>query len=570
MEILMKRNFTEHIKRQVISLDGSWRFATDKKAIGEKDGWFSALPEWSTVEVPSVWNEESGLLDYEGICWYERSFYFCGGTLRLAFDAVMTYAKVWLDGEYLGDHYGGFTAFDFIKSGVTEGEHRVTVMVDNRFDAHSIPAKAVDWYHYGGIVRSVSAERLDGVSVLGSKFEYELSEDLSRASCRPLIRLYNASSNEREATVSLKLNSEELISLSATFAPGKTELALPPFTVASPKLWSPDAPNLYDLSIETDTDDLYDRVGFRKVEVSPRGVSINGKVLEIRGVNRHDEYPTFGFAFPASRIKHDLELAEDIGCNAIRGSHYPNSQKVVDYLDERGLMFWSEIPIWGCGFSIDALGDPIVVERGLTMHREMLEQYYNHPSIIIWGMHNEIRSDSENAYAMSKKYYEFLKANGGNRLVSYASNNPMTDICFEFCDIICLNVYYGWYSGGMNAWDNFITEFCERRDSLGFGNKPIIFSEFGAAALYGFHDAECPRWSEEYQAKLLRHCLTLFHKRPEVVGSFVWQFCDIRTCAEMGYTRARGFNNKGILNEWRRPKAGYYAVKDCYTAAKSE
>ena len=145
----------------------------------------------------------------------------------------------------------------------------------------------------------------------------------------------------------------------------------------------------------------------------------------------------------------------------------------------------------------------------------------------------------------------------------------MADICFEFCDIICLNVYLGWYSGGMEAWDGFITDFCRRRDSLGFSDKPIVFSEFGAAALYGFHDVECPRWSEEYQAKLLRHCLTLFRERPEVVGSFVWQFCDIRTSDDMGYTRARGFNNKGILNEHRRPKAAYFAVKKCYSQRES-
>ena len=560
----MKRNFDEHVRRRVTSLDGAWRFVTDKNDTGEADALYSGLKEWSTVDVPSVWNEESGLLDYHGVCWYEREFDFAGGTLRLVFDAVMTYAKVWLDGEYLGDHYGGFTRFDFIKKNTSCGKHRVTVRVDNRFDAHSIPQTKVDWYHYGGIVRSVSAERLEGICVISNRFDYTLSDDLTQATCYPAVKLYNTSDTVSRSIITLKLDGEILASSSVAVAGGASSLVLPSFTVDAPRLWNPGESELYELCTETDTDDLYDRIGFRKVEVTTGGVSINGKVIEIRGVNRHDEYPTFGFAFPASRMKHDIELAEDLGCNAIRGSHYPNSQKFVDYLDERGMMFWSEIPIWGCGFSPEALGDPIVLERGLNMHREMVDQYFNHPSVIIWGMHNEIPSDSQNAYAMSKKYYEFLKANGGNRIVTYASHIPMKDICFEFCDVICLNVYFGWYSGGMEAWDGFITDFCRRRESLGLKDKPIIFSEFGAAALYGFHDAECPRWSEEYQAKLLRHCLTLFRERPEVIGSFVWQFCDIRTSDDMGYTRARGFNNKGILNEWRRPKAGYYAVKDCY------
>lgn len=559
----MKRNFDEHVKRQTASLDGAWKFSTDESLIGERDEWFLRLPSSETVEVPSVWNEYSGLLEYEGVCWYEREFSFVGGTLRLEFGAVMTYAKVWLDGEYLGDHYGGFTQFDFIVPNVEEGKHRLTVSVDNRFDAHSVPQTKVDWYHYGGIIRGVSAEKLSGAAVLSTKFEYELSDDYKTVKCTPVLDIYGVTASTDTAVASL--DGKEYTRAEISVGSGETRtVALPSFTLEAPRLWSPDSPELYTLCVHTSTDDLYDRVGFRKVGITPEGVSINGVTTELRGVNRHDEYPTFGFAFPPSRFKHDIELIEVLGCNTVRGSHYPNPHQFIDYLDERGILFWSEIPIWGCGFSEEALGDPIVVERGLEMHREMVKYYYNHPSIILWGMHNEIHTDTQNAYSMSKKYYEFLKKNGGNRLVVYASHKPMVDICLEFCDLICLNMYYGWYSGGMETWDGFITEFVKRRDSLGFAHKPIVFSEFGAAALYGFHDAECPRWSEEYQAKLLRHCLTLFSERVEVVGSYVWQFCDIRTSSDMGYTRARGFNNKGIMNEWRRPKASYYAVKDCY------
>ena len=559
----MKRNFDEHVKRYTTPLDGAWKFSTDKHLVGEREKWFIGLPSYETAEVPSVWNEYSGLLDYEGICWYEREFSFGGGTLRLEFGAVMTYAKVWLDGEYLGDHYGGFTQFSFIVPSVEEGKHRLSVRVDNRFDAHSVPQTKVDWYHYGGIVRGVSAEKLCGAAVLFAKLEYELSDDYKTVKCTPVLDIYGAEA--LTDTVVISLDDKEYERYEFSVGSGETKvLSLPSFTLDAPRLWGPDSPELYTLCVHTSSDDLYDRVGFRKVDVTPEGVSINGVITELRGVNRHDEYPTFGFAFPPSRFKHDVELIEDLGCNTVRGSHYPNPHQLIDYLDERGLLFWSEIPIWGCGFSEEALGDPLVVARGLEMHREMVKYYYNHPSIILWGMHNEIHTDTQNAYNMSKTYYEFLKENGGNRLVVYASHKPMVDICLEFCDLICLNMYYGWYSGGMETWDGFITEFVKRRDSLGFAHKPIVFSEFGAAALYGFHDAECPRWSEEYQAKLLRHCLTLFRERVEVVGSYVWQFCDIRTSDDMGYTRARGFNNKGIMNEWRRPKASYYAVKDCY------
>ena len=99
-------------------------------------------------------------------------------------------------------------------------------------------------------------------------------------------------------------------------------------------------------------------------------------------------------------------------------------------------MFWSEIPIWGGGFPTEVLGDPDVVERGLQMHKEMVKEYYNHPSIVFWGLHNEIWTAKQEAYNMSKIYYEYLKANGGNRIVTYASCNPNDDICLEFCKVV--------------------------------------------------------------------------------------------------------------------------------------
>jgi len=285
--------------------------------------------------------------------------------------------------------------------------------------------------------------------------------------------------------------------------------------------------------------------------------------VEIRGVNRHEEHPDFGFAFPLQRMKHDIDLIVDMGCNAIRGSHYPNSQAFLDFLDERGILFWSEIPIWGPGFSRKRLADATVLQRGLNMHKEMVKYYYNHPSILFWGMHNEIESNTQEGLEMSRQYYTYLKENGGDRLVVFASYHPMTDISFAYTDVLCLNTYYGWYQRTLEDWASFIEQFCCRRKELGMEEKPILFSEFGGAAIYGFHDAEYSKWSEEYQAKLFEHCLPLFHSHAAVCGFFVWQFCDIRSSKEMGFTRARGFNNKGVLNEYRRPKAAYYAIRRC-------
>ena len=565
----MLRLFDEHRSREVASLDGIWNFKTDRDGVGEAEAWYLGLRDFEKVSVPSVWNTDLKLLGYEGAAWYEREFYFSGGTLRLNFGAVMTEGKVWLDGNLLGSHYGGFTRFDFIVSDVAEGRHRLTVRADNSFDKRSIPQVKVDWYHYGGIIRGVDAERLVGISVLDQHLEYELDLESRSAECRVMLKLYNADGVTRGSAVSTyvgeRIGYADDVELAAYES---AEILSEPFLIEDIELWDIGAGNLYDLVTITEYDDLRDRVGFRKIEVGCEELLLNGRAIEIRGVNRHEEHPDWGFAFPTGLMKRDLDIVSDLGCNSIRGSHYPMSKIFLDMLDERGILFWSEIPMWGWGFSVKTLADEVVVERGLEMHREMVRDYYNHPAIIIWGMHNEIHTEDPVSIPLSKKYYEYLKAEGGNRIVTFATDKPLEDLCLEYCDLISINAYHGWYAGGIDYWAEFLGRVRERRDSLGYGNKPVIFSEFGAAALYGYHTFDDVQWTEEYQARLLTHAIDLFHQDDMCIGFYIWQMNDIRTCIEAGINRARGFNNKGILNEYRRPKAAYFAVKELYCKYK--
>ena len=561
----MARLFDEHIKRSVKSLNGKWKFKTDSERKGKDDKWFLGLTDTKTVMIPSVWNTEFGMLSYEGVAWYEKEFYFEGGNLRLCFGAVMTECDVWLDGEYLVNHYGGFSEFSFIVSDLNEGNHKLVLMVDNSFDKQSIPQKKVDWYHYGGITRDIEAEKLSRIVILSHRLEYELDLTSKETECKAIIELYNAEKSAVSSTIVYKIGNEIDIKENVTIGARETSvLEIPNIRIKNTQIWDTKTPYLYDVHIETESDDLIDKIGFRKVELKENGIHLNGKAIEIIGVNRHEEHPDFGFAFPKQLMERDIDIILDLGCNSIRGSHYPASRTFMDMLDERGILYWSEIPIWGWGFSPEALADPIVIARGLEMHREMIKYYYNHPSIIIWGMHNEIHTECEASIPMTKMYYDFLKQNGGNRVVTYATNKPLKDICLEYCDLISINAYFGWYEGDMYEWEKFIEKVRERRHALGLDNKPIIFSEFGAAALYGHHTFDNIHWTEEYQANVIEHALNLFHNDPMCCGFYIWQFCDMRTCLEAGINRARGFNNKGILNEYRKPKASYYKVKELY------
>ncbi len=565
----MRRLFDEHIKRKVTFLDGIWKFNVDKEDIGEDEQWYKSLPQYTEVNVPSVWNKDLGLFEYSGAAWYERNFYNTGGTIKLVFEAVMTECKVWLDGEYIGYHYGGFCQFDFILRDVKEGYHTLTLKVDNRVDENSIPQKVADWYPYGGITRSVSVENLTGISTVYQKFDYTLSDDLKEADIVFTAELYNADNTDLTENFSINLGKDCIYNCPVTLKAGETQtIVTDSIKISDIAIWDNKTPNLYNVAFITDSDDLFDRIGFRKIETRGNKIYLNNKPFEFRGVNRHEDHPDWGMAFPVGLMKRDLDIVEDLGCNTIRGSHYPNSRIFVDMLDSRGILFWSEIPIWGCGFSEEALGNEIVVKRGLDMHKEMVKYYYNHPCIVFWGMHNEIKSDTENALNMTKLYYSFLKENGGNRLVTYASDKPKIDICFEYTDVISINQYHGWYYGTKDSWQPFLDSFKERLESLNLSDKPMLMSEFGGAALYGHHTFDNVKWTEEYQAELLSHCLTVFHESPMISGYYIWQFTDMRSNKDLA--KAKCLNNKGILNEYRNPKLSYKAVKERNLTFKSE
>ncbi|MBR2043329.1 MAG: hypothetical protein IJ946_03215 [Clostridia bacterium] len=563
----MKRIFDEHIIRKTTYLDGGWKFTVDSEKVGENKGFYNGLESYETIIVPSVWNNKLSLFNYQGVCWYQRDFFF-EGTARLVFEGVMTECKVWLDGEYLGYHYGGFCQFEFIVPDLKAGLHKLVLRVDNSFDECSIPQKEVDWFRFGGITRSVSVERLQGVAVTYGKIDYFLNEDRTEADIIFTAELYGADS-KKETTLSITLDGETVFSKKVALRKNSKETVVTDkITVKNVRLWDTSSPYLYTVVFSTDTDDLIDKVGMRTFEVKDCALWLNGKKLELRGVNRHEEIPSLGMSVPTVCMQNDLELIEDLGCNAIRGSHYPNSRIFLDMLDERGILFYSEIPIWGGGFNTEALSNKTVLERGLNMLKEMVKYYYNHPSIIFWGMHNEIITESEEARNMSALYYSFLKQNANNRLVTYATCRYNVDTCFEYCDVICINAYNGWYSNKIDDWYSFPDKFNSRRIELGFGDKPVIMSEFGGGAVYGNKTFKNVRWTEEYQANLIKTCLQIFHDCPYMAGSFIWQFANIRS--DIHINRFRSFNNKGILSEYREPKEAYFTVKEKYHQFKNE
>ena len=557
----MEHIYEEHRQHRPQSLNGDWAFCPDPRRVGKNEEWYRHFPaDARAVCVPGCWNSEPGLFSYAGTAWYKKEFCTKDCFLRIEFGAVSGYAEVYLDGEFLGDHYGGWGAFSVAKN-VMEGRHTLVLSVDaSSNDRNTIPLQKVDWYHYGGITRSVQFTEYDNPCIGTHRISYDLDEGLTSATLNVTFRLENLPGAGYATPVRICLDDTLLYTENHLFdETGRFEIR--GIRIPDIRLWDVGKPALYKVTIETADDDLTEQIGFRRVEVRGDKVYLNGRPVFFRGVNRHEEHPDWGFALPANLQKRDVEILKDLHCNIVRGSHYPNSHTFLDYLDREGILFWSEIPMWG--FPAAALADPLTKKRGLDMHREMIEQYYHHPCIVLWGLHNEIDTSSEAAYEITRAFSECVRKADGSRPITYATCHFHEDICLEFADVVALNYYFGWYRGTVDDWDKFFEEIPTIAAARHAGGKPVVISEFGCAAIAGYSHFSDDKWTMQYQSELIEKVITLAKKNDRICGTFVWQFADIKS--DMDINRARSFNNKGILDEYRRPKFAYYTVKRLYT-----
>ena len=557
----MNRLFEEHIKRKTFSLDGVWEFKRDEAHVGEKEKWYEKFPKEDVmkVAVPSCINNRLGMIEYQDICWYKKDFHTQTGTILIQFNSVSEYAKVYLDGTYLGDHYGGFTAFEFLVN-VNAGEHTLIVMVDSRSTEDTIPLWEVDWHHYCGIMRSVEVSEIPDIYISGMKVRYELSDNFQNAMLHIEAALKNTCDAEKESNVKVWL--EDTLIYESPIAVQGEKICSVDYQLENVKLWDVRKAELYKIRVETEEDDLIDRIGFRKIEIDGKKMLLNGKPFKIHGVNRHEEHPDWGFAVPLSIMQRDMDILKNLNVNMVRGSHYPNCKYFLDMCDEEGILFWSEIPMWG--FPEESVKRPLVIERGLVMHEEMLDQYFNHPSIVIWGLHNEIATDTQAGYDITKVFAEKIRSMDNSRLITYATNRILKDQSLDLIDFISVNQYVGWYEGEICEWADFLVQMKAYLKEKEVDHKPVLMSEFGVGAMFGHKNFEELRWSENYQENFYDHTIPMFLNDEDICGVLLWQFSDIRSNAKWSLLRARSFNNKGLVNEYRHPKLAYYKVKELF------
>lgn len=546
----MIRLFNLHKIRHSEELDGLWNFKMD------------GFDKKYRMPVPSCWEQHPDFLAYRGKGTYTREIDLPYDTnIRLEFKGVSHTADVYFDGVKIAHHYNAFTPFSVTVKNVSSGRHEIKVEVDNTFSDASALHIPNDYYTYGGITRPVALEYIGDAYIKNIHFTPYTKNGKWHAKTE--IAVVNLS-GAKDLSLNVKIDkytfgkdisfngeSEQIIEFDGEFDDVRP--------------WSSENPNLYKVHAilyenNTPVDDLIERVGFRTVEVDGSKIKINGKAIYLKGFNRHEDYAVDGCAVTLQHMVQDLDLMQDMNANAVRTCHYPNDERFLDLCDERGIYVWEENH--ARGLKLEHMQNPNFEKQCEDCIYEMIDNHYNHPSIFIWGILNECASETEDGRRMYKAQYEQIKSMDTSRPTTSATCRHFTDICLDLPDVVSFNMYSGWYQDiDVKQRNDDEIEWIKKD---GGADKPIIVSELGAAAIYGYRDKSMCKWSEEFQAELIAHSLDVYMNDENITGVFIWQFADCRVTQDGGWfsTRARCHNNKGIVDEYRRPKMAYDTIKE--------
>ena len=561
----MIRSFAEHEKRRVADLEGLWDFEFLGERVADSVD-VRTITYNDSVAVPGSFDATPRYAGIRGLAAYRKKVFLCDTRRhRIRLNGVHHWCRVFLVQDdvttHLIDHSGGFTVFSADSTSHDPGYAEIVVLTDNRFNYERCPTHLdyFDWYHYGGITRGADLSRLGSCwieSVRIETLDFRSRRVSIRVECRG-----DATAPGEEETLTIRIDGNDIFSSEVTFTDGVAVIETD-FLLTDATLWSPESPELHFAHCTLGMDDLVERFGIRQIRVDGPDIKINDQPVTLLGFCRHEAHPQFGCGLPKSLHVEDMQLIEEMGCNFVRGSHYPQDPAFLDLCDERGICVWDEATGWQ--HTTEHLNDPNFIQAQKNNIGEMIAVSANHPSVIIWGIQNESHSEdpaNRNAY---KTLIEEIRSLDPNRPVTYASNHWPNDALHDLIDIISINMYPGWYDGEIDEIPEKLDTIVDHIDTSDSKDKPIIISEIGAGAVPGTRDRNKTRWSEEYQAKLLDVVIEhLFETRARVCGISVWQFCDCRTSEQVGRIlgRPRGFNNKGVVDEYRRPKLAFDVVK---------
>lgn len=564
------------------SLNGDWNYIVDVQEEGYYDyrmnpmrnGFFiNAKPQKPedlieydfdkspTMKIPSDWNtQDEKLFFYEGTVWFKKSFQAVPMTecrTLLYFGAVNYDCHVWVNGKKAGHHVGGFTPFNYdISDLLKKGENTVIVKVDNKRHAEDVPTQIFDWWNYGGITRDVKLVKVPLVYM--QDYNLQLSKAADKAKVREITFSAQVSAKEAGHKVVVNIPELKLEKQFTTDAEGKVGGIL---KVAAKKLqlWCPENPKRYDVQLTLDAGMVADSIGFRTIETRGKQILLNGKPIFLKGISIHNEKPNGGGRANSVEDAHTLlSWAQELGCNFVRLAHYPHHEEMVREAERMGILVWSEIPVyWTIAWT-----NPNTFANAKQQLTDMIARDHNRANVIIWSIANETPHSAERDKFLGglAKYARTLD---NTRLISMAmevtgaSNyvNRLNDNMNEYVDVVSFNQYIGWYRD--------VNDAPKMKWVIPY-DKPVIISEFGGGARYGYHGAKNQRWTEEFQENLYKENTAMLDKIEGLAGTTPWILKDFRSPRRVLPGVQDYYNRKGLVSDKGEKKLAFYVLKKWY------
>ena len=506
-----------------------------------------------TIKVPGDWNtQKPELLYYEGLLWYEREFDFHSKAHTRVFlhiGAANYAAHVFVNDVHVCDHEGGFTPFDCdITSAVKDGSNSTVIAVENVRALDRVPTIKSDWWNYGGLTREVSIVEVPETFIDDESVHLTKTGDIEGD-----VHLTGATAGMK-ATV--RIPALHVDQTAAVGDDGRAKFSVRPEGL---ERWSPENPRLYKVDFTAGVDHLTDDVGFRTIEVQGDEILLNGKSIFLRGVNIHAEAPfRSGRAWSEQDAGTLLGWAKELHCNFVRLAHYPHDEQMTRLADKLGLLVWSEIPVyWSIDWTNQHTYD--VAKQQLD---EMIRRDRNKTSVILWSMSNETPvSDARTAFI--GKLAAEARQQDPTRLITSAMLSPihgktavLNDPLGADLDVLGYNEYIGWYTGKPEDAPSYKWE-----DPM---HKPVILSEFGGGAKAGLHGPVDQRFTEEYQAELLKDQFIMFRDMPFLRGITPWVLMDFRSPTRLLPGIQDGYNRKGFVSDQGVKKKAFFVLQDYY------
>ena len=572
------------LNRKTTSLNGDWNYIVDVQEEGYYDyrmnptqwGFFrDAKPQRPedlieydfdaspVMHIPSDWNtKDERLFFYEGTVWFKKSFDFHptqGRRTLLYFGAVNYDCHVYVNSKKVGHHIGGFTPFNYdVTDLLVDGENTVIVKVDNKRHAEDVPTQIFDWWNYGGITRDVLLVSVAPLYI--ENYSLQLQKPLQMKGNQPNAQQqvqFEVNLNKAEAGKQVTLNIPELKinKTLTTNAEGKASVTFS----AKPQLWSPQTPKLYRVNLTLNGETLTDDIGFRTIETREKQILLNGKPIFLKGISIHEEKCNGGGRANSTADANTLlSWAKELGCNFVRLAHYPHNEYAIREAERMGILVWSEIPVY---WTI-AWKNAQTFDNAQAQLRDMIARDKNRANIIIWSIANETPHSAERDDFLGR-LAQYARTQDNTRLISMAmevtgaSNyvNRLNDNMNQYVDVVSFNQYIGWYRD--------VNDAPKMKWEIPY-NKPVIISEFGGGAKYGYHGEKNQRWTEEFQENLYRENIAMIDKIEGLSGTTPWILKDFRSPRRVLPQIQNYYNMKGLFSDKGEKKKAFYVLQEWY------